>query len=636
MRLKEVYISSYKNLSDFTVKFDGDNFIEVFVGKNGTGKSNFFEALLKIFNHLFNDDETIEFSYKLKYKKAGVDYFIHWDWDNDKWLKENGEETTKEAKTNLPENVLLYYSGHNVEVNNVVSKYEEKHYKLLDNNRNNVNLLETVSRQFCKIDSEYKSILLTVLLLQSDENKAKLHIKDKLGIAGVGSEMQIDFKRPAYAIGNDDLSFDEVDADKRFWSPQGYFKQELDKIWEVGINEEADALTRPKGKIDEDTYILYRDFISFQEKFNSYSPLDLFIAFDNLKTIGYLKDILLDVTLTNGKTINIDQFSDGQFQTIYIYAITELFKDKDCITLLDEPDSFLHPEWQHQFLNQVYDISDESAKTNHVLMSSHSAVSLINYNNEKIGYFDLKEGTCNNYNLPKRLAIERLSDSLIQYTEQEQILSIINTIQIEQKPVLFTEGKTDPFIIKEAWYKLYPEEDIPFLPFYAFGHRFVTQVMKDPEVINDMDGLPIFGLFDFDKAFNSWNGFSNTDIEEDVYKGLIKQIDSVGGNPAKNVYAIMLPVPKGKEITKQVVNQETGEHWKDRALMGIEHLFMDVPDFESLFKVDESRPSKFKIFIGDKVSFAKTEIQNVPEENFEVFKPMFEFIKSMIPAEVVQ
>ncbi len=44
MRLKYIYISKYKNLKDFNLKFDGDSFMDVFVGKNATGKANFFEV----------------------------------------------------------------------------------------------------------------------------------------------------------------------------------------------------------------------------------------------------------------------------------------------------------------------------------------------------------------------------------------------------------------------------------------------------------------------------------------------------------------------------------------------------------------------------------------------------------------
>ena len=83
----------------------------------------------------------------------------------------------------------------------------------------------------------------------------------------------------------------------------------------------------------------------------------------------------------------ISHFSDGQFQSVYIYSIVELFKDRNCLILLDEPDAFLHPEWQFDFLRQVFDITDTAAKTSHVLMSSHSAVTLIPHDKKKIKFF---------------------------------------------------------------------------------------------------------------------------------------------------------------------------------------------------------------------------------------------------------
>ncbi len=51
MRLKSLTIGQYKNLKDFTLGFDGGSFVDVFVGKNGSGKSNLFEALIQIFRH---------------------------------------------------------------------------------------------------------------------------------------------------------------------------------------------------------------------------------------------------------------------------------------------------------------------------------------------------------------------------------------------------------------------------------------------------------------------------------------------------------------------------------------------------------------------------------------------------------
>lgn len=56
-----------------------------------------------------------------------------------------------------------------------------------------------------------------------------------------------------------------------------------------------------------------------------------------------LADISIPLKLTSGLDASIAHFSDGQFQSVYIYSIVELFKDRHCLTLLDEPDAFLHP-----------------------------------------------------------------------------------------------------------------------------------------------------------------------------------------------------------------------------------------------------------------------------------------------------
>ena len=101
MRLKEVHIKgTYKNLQDFNVTFEGDNFLEVFVGKNGTGKSNFFEAILEIFKHLSEEDYPIAFNYSITYEIDDETIFI--EWKDVKWINE-AEEAFTPDKSKLPE-----------------------------------------------------------------------------------------------------------------------------------------------------------------------------------------------------------------------------------------------------------------------------------------------------------------------------------------------------------------------------------------------------------------------------------------------------------------------------------------------------------------------------------------------------
>jgi predicted ATPase len=625
MRLKHLHIiDEYKNLKNFKLDFDGTSFIDVFVGKNGTGKSNLFEAFLEIFKHLFDNDYPIRFNYKLHYEINENN--VELKWLNNTWVDSNDVKSPFISPNLLPDNILIYYSGHNNMIENYISLSDEKHKEKINRNRNNPAFNQEDARRFLGIGSEYKTLLLATILLQNKDFNAKKSILDKLGIKSIGNEFKLTFTRPDYAKGKE-LYFDEFNDDARFWGADGFFRTFLNQIWNLDKLEYNGV--REEGYINNDVkeeYILFRSIKSFQNTFEGMPLLELFVSLDNLKSIDLLKDISLEVELNSGKKIDISQFSDGQFQSIYIFAITELFKDKNCITLLDEPDSFLHPEWQFDFFKQLKDISTESSESNHILMSSHSAITLIKYIKDKIRYFDFnKKGELGVSEIPKRIVIDKLSEKIIKYSEHEQILSIVNTIQIEKKPVLFTEGKTDPIIIKEAWYKLYPDKEIPFIPFYAFGHKYLAQLMKDPEVIKDMEGLPIFGLFDFDKAFNTWNGFSNIDICTDANLGLIKQM------PDNEVYAIMLPVPFGKPIEAQVINKETGGTFGEHSVMAIEHLFSHLPELDAMFVEDKKLPSKFKRFHGEKVEFAKAKVPTFPIDCFEVFKPIFDFIENKIP-----
>jgi hypothetical protein len=204
-------------------------------------------------------------------------------------------------------------------------------------------------------------------------------------------------------------------------------------------------------------------------------------------------------------------------------------------------------------------------------MTSHSAATLISSIGGKIRYFDVKEGKSNCYPVPKRVAIEKLSNQLMRYSETEKILSIINAIGIEKKPVFFTEGSVDPIIIKEAWYKLYDTE-IPFIPFYAFSCSYLSQLMRDDRIFREMGNKPVFGLFDFDQAYNEWNGLQGETICNDLSKGMCKQIKD------RNAYAFLMPVPLNKAIRSQVIKDAcVGIHFEGASQCEIEHLFYGDP-----------------------------------------------------------
>src|SRR5690554_6251648 len=198
MRLLHLHIiTEYKNLKDFKIDFDGSSFIDVFVGKNGAGKSNFFEACLEILKHLFDNEYPIKFNYTIKYeieKKT-----VQVSWVDPEWLDSGGKKTKALSGKSLPDNVLIYYSGHNTTIRNFISDNDEKHKEKINRNRNNRNFNQDDARQFFRIGSDYKALLLAVMLIQSDDRNAKKFILDKLGIKALGKEVKIVFGRPEYA-----------------------------------------------------------------------------------------------------------------------------------------------------------------------------------------------------------------------------------------------------------------------------------------------------------------------------------------------------------------------------------------------------------------------------------------------------
>ena len=615
MRLKSLFVSDYKNLKNFTLSFDGTSFIDVFVGKNGSGKSNLFEALLEIFRHIYEFDREKGdpgFEYTVKYEVSERETEIVWKAGK---FSINGKMRATIGKTPLPDNVLIYYSGHNDTVAGLVEDYEAnfgKRIKKADFDE---------SRHFIGIGPEYKALLLAVLLMQKPDNKARLFIQEKLGINTVAPEVRLELRRPVYAT-DARYNIEDLLAD-RYWKPEGITKGFLDRMSNC-ISTATSGPIRSDGYFaTDDRYTLYFDIAKIQQEFGDLSTQELFRQFDNLKTLGMLADISIPLKLTNGLDASIAHFSDGQFQSVYIYSIVELFKDRHCLTLLDEPDAFLHPEWQFAFLRQVIEITGAGAQSNHVLMSSHSASTITTADDSFINLFEFDGGKVVVTKVSKADVIKSLSAGLIAFSEGEARLNIHHVLKNTTGAVLFTEGITDEMILETAWSKLYPTEQRNFDIQNAFGCGFLRNLIKDKTLYKNHAGRKFFALFDFDEAHNDWKQLGD-DVQTDPCKCLAKK------QAAYDSYALLLPVPATGTIKQQVINPHTGGNYGNRSLLTIELLFYGVAGLENYFVVDTDRTDGFIKFISDgqKVTFAKDVVPTIDVAHFEIFRPIFDFINS--------
>ena len=78
----------------------------------------------------------------------------------------------------------------------------------------------------------------------------------------------------------------------------------------------------------------------------------------------------------NDKIINSDALSEGEKQAIAIRGINDLLIGDNTLLLFDEPDTYLHPSWQSQFMEEIIKYSDKAQ----FVITTHSPQLLTNMN----------------------------------------------------------------------------------------------------------------------------------------------------------------------------------------------------------------------------------------------------------------
>ncbi|WP_394659251.1 ATP-dependent endonuclease [uncultured Novosphingobium sp.] len=622
MRLRSVWISQYKNLRDFSIGFDGDGFIDIFVGKNGSGKSNFLEALIEIFDHIFRfraDEPGPGFDYEINFEIAGAATRIAW---RDGLLNINDDAGRRTlGATPLPDNVLVYYSGQNDNVTALVKRYEDRYRDTLRRAD------ATMIPRFVGIGPACKKLLIVVLMLLPEASLARQYLCQKLGILNNSRTVRIVLKRPGFAGTGE---FDPFEDKQLFWGATGVVRTFLDQLVACMSSAFTPGTLYDREK---DRYTLECNLDVFQEAYGELTSETIFRSFDALRIVGMLDDISIRVALNGLEVSDLNHFSDGQFQSVYLFAVSELFKNPNCLTLLDEPDAFLHPEWQFDFLDQISAISAEAAQTNHILLSSHSASTVAARCDNRIRLFSSGAAGVTIDQPDKSTIVRSLSAGLITFSETEASLNIEQFLANTTRSVLFTEGVTDAEIIKTAWQKLYPGVPPPFEIAQCFDCGHLRKQMGRDELYQGNPGRTFFALFDFDNAYGDWaavgkvkqaNILNGTLEENDVARGLACKRDNRPG------YALMLPVPVGLSVRNQVCNANTGRTYGDQSSFTIELLFHDVAGLEAHFAVDPEHPAGWRRFIGDKVHFAQDVVPGLDAQHFEPFRSIFDFIQAKI------
>lgn len=358
MKIHSIYIDGYKNLKNMEIFMPEDSSVAAVIGNNGSGKSNILEALTQVFTAVYNE-KSVEFRYKICYSIYDDNFEIS-NLDGVHFLK-NGKKIKKQDKRgSLPRGIFLYYCGETDRLKKLALDCVDKAFENALKNDGDV----TTKYISCVGLREFTA---AVLANAKYENKTFRKVCELIGIQEIGGPVEFQLSRPSWSK-KAPLTQDS------FWNARGSVAMLLHKLKDSG----------ELIKLDDDHALIRVDRIS-DISLDSENPFDLFVRFELLIQAGILSDITFTI-IKDGESLSPDMLSEGEKQLAQFLCLLEATKEYRALFLLDEFDSFLHPNWQRRFA----EIISEIQITGQVLFTTHSPLTLGKMQKESIRI--LKDG----------------------------------------------------------------------------------------------------------------------------------------------------------------------------------------------------------------------------------------------------
>lgn len=296
------------------------------------------------------------------------------------------------------------------------------------------------------------------------------------------------------------------------------------------------------------------------------------------------------------------------------------------LVVIDEIDTHLTGDFKYKIIPDIINFFSNVQ----FIITTHDPESVIGLeNNNSARLIELPSGNdilAKNFIELKKLRKKLKNDNKI-------VKGITRTIQAVSKPVLivedgcinlykvcwlkskgiqFTEQNLDQIFEQEAKFSIIPAKGRRNL--FAFLNNNLSDTIRDKRIV---------GLFDFDDAYNDFNGLSSEggwgNILEKEENCLYKE------NSDGHRFAMLLPVP-------QFRSDIASKKYKSNSCLEVELLFSDQVLGERNCGIDDTKLSNPPKFIGDKTTFWRDCI-SYSKEDFSEFAKMFEIIESFLGIE---
>ena len=423
MKIKNLWISKYRNIENIDFQFNPNKLIVLLVGQNGLGKSNLIEILAKIFKLLHEFDKEDElaswitksdnFEFKITYQTRGNEVQFHC-LQNGIVIQQRGERSKANHKTlslrefkadridfYLPKYIIGYYSGENKRIRKILREFEEREWGILKSNKHSTEYLRPVFF----LESHHAQFILATFLLLKDEELRK-RIKALLGnylSIEAFTKLSISFRSPAWNYGEIDkekalehskttgksvnrgvnnlfANLENKEVEFPFWDSKGKLNQLFRFL--LSVNEGLpgfddnwdDPQRRSKKQYAEYLYfnnLPLNDLAGRLEK-EFGNPYNFLQSLEATLITGVLDEIKVEVRKRDIiDLVEFTELSEGEQQLLTVLGIILLVGHEDCLFLLDEPDTHLNPKWQRHYVELV-DKFNLNNKNSHIFIATHS------------------------------------------------------------------------------------------------------------------------------------------------------------------------------------------------------------------------------------------------------------------------
>lgn len=489
MKINSFYINEFKNIYKQKMQFPDSMSFLTLIGLNGSGKSNYLEAISLMFNKLFysQDLHSNMFGFELDYTMSdGSKYTI-----SNESFKKNGIEVERD-QLSLPTNVIACYSGESQRL--WKQAYEGPYMEFFNHAVSN----EYDEPKMLYIN-KYAWPLCLIALLCCDDNNIREFLK---------SHFNVDEKQDAEVC----------------------FKIEKDKLKAYKSSKLTDLLQRLDDKVNIATlssmdiepnlqlgskefcrHLFFYLYLAFMPKRNNTNKIEAAITH-------------IDVII---KGMSYRDISEGEKKLLLIKCISSLLANENSVIILDEPDAHVHIANKEQICNMCQTFPGVC------ILSTHSPYIINHIAFESIRYIDNGK-------------IKEIDDikALVSDISNHSIDILEGSLLFTNKRLIITEGPYDIKYIKHAAEKL-SEDNEEYVKFKKIsfvsqgGANNVTSFFEESikPVLSGLD--KVLFIFDID---------ASTGSGQKGYKEALSIIEQYPGKVDAIYYSKTYPIPANVSV----------------------------------------------------------------------------------------